>query len=277
MAKLQENKLEFEDMNSQSQIMRVLWNKVDVLKLPTFSALSEQKELQDIFAHMKFKKELNWSDIIRYLSLSPAPKRAQELQQFPQNQTVLYLMYVILATSKGEKNAHWLKEDSESTEQLQCKFDELTLTMEQSCQKDGVPAGKIVSFIEKGCRLPQEFKQALKQENDIGGIFSVIRVYSTWYEVTLLKQVAILLDTNIQDEISRFEDRLRTCFEKQTKPLPSVNGEEGLLLCINDAWDKEALQGEDCERSCKQIASILGKSGQITGSLCGRFLYISIT
>ena len=169
------------------------------------------------------------------------------------------------------------KEDAENTEQLQCRFDSLVSDMEERCLKEHIPADTITSLISKRGKLPQDFKKDLKQESEIPGVFSIINVYSTFFDVHLLKQIATLLGTDIQEEVSKFEGELRANFEIRVRPLPSTNGQEILVLQIDDAWDKEALQGEDGKRSCKQIAAILGKSGRVTGSLHGQLLLISIS
>ena len=166
--------------------------------------------------------------------------------------------------------------DMSETEYLQCKYDKLMSAVEENCEKEHIPAGKIASLISNQEKISKEFKEDLKEKCEIRGVFSVFRVYATWFDTGMLKRVATLLDTDIQEEITEFEDKLRTYLKKRLKVFRLAARKEAFLLCIDDAWDREALQGEDCTRSCKQIAAILGKSGQVKGSLLGQLLCINI-
>ncbi len=52
---------------------------------------------------------------------------------------------------------------------------------------------------------------------------------------------------------------------------------ETLALNIDRAWDMHVLDGENCNKTCRKIASILGKSGRISGCYREPWLYIMVS
>lgn len=65
------------------------------------------------------------------------------------------------------------------------------------------------------------------------------------------------------------------------KPLNWVNNNnkkvELLVLNIDRAWDMHVLEGENCNKTCQKIASILGRSGCVSGYYDEPSLCISIS
>ena len=199
--------------------------------------------------------------------------REEKLSATNQVKQILSVRQALL--SHEESNAY-KQIDMAYTQQVQFGFVETILVLQKRCQKRNVSVTEISTIACSGSKMPPEFQMALKYETDIEEAFIIINIHLPWYQVDLLKQFAAFLGSDIREVVSAYEDKLRAYLNKRAKPLPSIKGEEMLAIRIDDAWDKEALQGEACKRSCKQIAAILGKSGRVRGSLYGQYLLVTV-
>ncbi len=68
------------------------------------------------------------------------------------------------------------------------------------------------------------------------------------------------------------------CDEEELFTATQVNNAKVSLLALNvdRAWDKHVLEGENCQKTCHKIASILGKGGCVLGQYIEPWLYIII-
>lgn len=171
--------------------------------------------------------------------------------------------------------------DEEHTERLQCEFDNLLSASEECFQHNNTPVEQIVSAIISGSRLSQDFKRDLIHAKNISRVFMLISIHSAWYQLDLLKKMAKLLSSvnpSIQDMVDKYEADIVIYFKKRMKQLCSVKGEEVLIIRLDSAWDKEPFHGDQCKKSCKQIASILGRPGKLKQTtLHESFLFLTIT
>ena len=160
------------------------------------------------------------------------------------------------------------------TRQFQCKFDDVLLKIEEEVHRTNLSVQKVIAEASKDVTMTEDFKQRLSNAKDVAKAFNWIRVYSTWYQGNLLSHLGNLLCKS--DFVQDYVSELRGYFSHRVTPLPPTKEEEMLFVRVDSAWDAEALQGEQCIASCKQIAAILQKQGRVTGTLHKPYLFISV-
>ncbi len=160
------------------------------------------------------------------------------------------------------------------TRQFQHKFDVVVSMIEEVTKQTGISLHQVIDQACRDATMPTEFKHDILQSKNIADAFNWIRVYSTWYQADLLWSLSHLLTEGgfVEDYLSI----LQKYFKHRAASLPTTKGEEMFFVRIDSAWDAEALRGDQCIASCKQIAAILQKQGQVTGTFHKPYLFISI-
>ena len=129
--------------------------------------------------------------------------------------------------------------------------------------------------------IPKKFLLELIPAKDVDFIFDLIRIYMRWYQVELLDLIAdipALRESICVKKLVEYKMQLKRYFEiRIEQSTAKADKSETLILAIDDGWDKRQLLDQQCVKTCKQIASVLEKEGQITGQLHGEHLYITIS
>ena len=157
----------------------------------------------------------------------------------------------------------------------------MLLKIKEAYKALNIDVQTLIYFACKDTTMSQDFKNDLNQSENLDNAFDWIRVHSTWYQSTLLNKLIatpLLNNSEAKKLVTKYEETLKGYFLERTTYLPTIKEEEMVIVRIDDSWDREALRGEDLERSCKQIADVLEMEGGVTGSLhANQFLYISIS
>ena len=174
-------------------------------------------------------------------------------------------------------------EDLESeTEDLQCIFESLIQTFQESFKKLGIPLETLKAQILKWRHISKSFALDIAKAKNIDTVFDHIRTYSRWFQIelfSLITEIPALKETVCLKSFEEYKTKLRRYFEVRIEQ-PMVKSEteiEALILPIDNAWDKRLLVDHHCKKTCKQICMVLGKEGRIGGHLDGGRLYILIS
>ena len=160
---------------------------------------------------------------------------------------------------------------AKKTRDMQAKFDEL-MRMFKNCVS--------ITDLKKALRqIPHAYSKVFKKAHTIDDLFLWINLPISWFHYGVLK---ILLDQLKQDDISEckaeladYDVKLKHYFKERVKPLtevstiPADNNHSSrgtkYIMNVDRNWDLSVLEGENCNKTCRKIVSILGKSGK-----CGR-------
>ena len=175
---------------------------------------------------------------------------------------------------------------TERTRRIQSQFDKVSTTVWRHCQDELVKKGLLPC-------IPPKILQRLKKTPSVDDIFLWISVYIKWFQYDLLKEIVDQLgDVTCTELLSGYEAKLKCYFEQRVRPLKEMessavkfiadnndqhdNNSETFVVEVDDAWNEELLLGENCTDTCKQIGSILGKTGKICGDFHDPYLYIHV-
>ena len=172
---------------------------------------------------------------------------------------------------------------TETTRWLQSQFDKVLTTVWGHCQDESLEKELLQC-------IPLKILPCLKETTSVDDIFLWTSVYTKWFQYDLLKEIIDQLgDVTCTELLSGYEAKLKCYFELRVRPLKEMNmkcstdnndqldnNSETFVVEVDDAWNGELLLGENCTDTCKQIGSILGKSGKIWGDFHDPYLYIHV-
>ena len=165
---------------------------------------------------------------------------------------------------------------AKKTRDLQAKFDELMRMFKKHVS---------ISDLKKALRqIPHAYSKVFKKAHTIDDLFLWINLPISWFHYDVLK---FLLDQLKQDDISEcktelveygvklkqyFEERVKPLTEVGTIPVDNNHSSRGTkyIMNVDRNWDPSVLEGENCNKTCHKIASILGKSGK-SGRVVGDY------
>ena len=170
------------------------------------------------------------------------------------------------------------------TEDIQCCYESLLIVIQDSIKLRDISVQKLTIKILKWRHISSDFRVDLVKAKTIDCVFDLIRIYSRWYQVELLDHIVdfpALKESACLIKLAEYKEELKTYFKSRMKQFSNRGGidKTTLILTIDGAWDKQVLQGEHSNKTCKQIMLALGKEGRVTGHgfLDERRLYIDIS
>ncbi len=166
------------------------------------------------------------------------------------------------------------------TRKLQLAFDDLVERIKiHYCFSDVKKALK---------KIPHAYSKVFKEVHTMDDLFLKITLPISWFHYDVLK---FLLDELEQGDISEckvelveYGVKLMQYFEERVKPLTEIkpadnnhSSREAYIMNVDRNWDPSVLEGENCNKTCRKIASILGKSGCIVGDYHEPWLVITVS
>ncbi len=162
------------------------------------------------------------------------------------------------------------------TRNLQSDFDDLVERIKNRyCFSDVKKALK---------KIPHAYSKVFKKAHTIDDLFLRITLPISWFHYDVLK---FLLDQLEQDDISEckaelteYDVKLKHYFKKRVKLLTADNNHssrETYIINVDRNWDLSVLEGENCNKTCRKIVSILGKSGRVVGDYHEPWLVITVS
>ena len=170
------------------------------------------------------------------------------------------------------------------TEDVQCSYESLLLVIQDSIKLIDVSVQKLIINILKWRHISSDFIKDLVKAKTIDCVFDLIRICSRWYQVELLDHIVdfpALKESACLQKLAEYKEELKTYFRSRMKQFSNRRGidKTTLILTIDGAWDKQVLQGEHSNKTCKQIVLALGREGRVIGHgfLDEQRLYIDIS
>ena len=178
---------------------------------------------------------------------------------------------------------------AKKTRDLQAKFDELMRMLKKRVS---------ILDLKKALRqIPHAYSKVLKKLHTIDDLFLWMNLPISWFHYDVLK---FLLDRLVQDDISEckaefveYGVQLKHYFEERVKPLTGAStkkewipaaaadnnhsSREAYIMNVDRNWDLSILEGENCNKTCRKIVSILGKSGCVSGQYHEPWLVITLS